>query len=143
MPHRTAEALWTGTLTDGSGTMTLGSGVLRAAAYSRKGRFEEDGGTTPEELIAAAHAGCFTMAFSGELSRAGFTPTRLHTSAKVDMRRDDSGVRISEIHLETEGEVPGIDAAKFQELAENARKGCPVSKALAAVETISLTATLK
>jgi osmotically inducible protein OsmC len=121
--------------------MKLGSGAYEGA-YSFPTRFEEAPGSNPEELIAAAHAGCFSMAFAGGLTRAGFPPTKIHTTAKVHIDQGEGGFSITKIELETEGEVPGIDNAKFQEQAEAAKKGCPVSKALAAVPEISLTAKL-
>jgi osmotically inducible protein OsmC len=141
MPLRSANAVWQGTLQEGSGTVKLGSGLFESG-YSFTGRVEEGkSGTTPEELIAGAHAGCFAMAFSGQLSKAGFNPTRLDAKARVNLRVDDSGLKIDSIKLEVEGEVPGIDEAQFLELAENAKSGCPVSVALSAVD-ISLDARL-
>jgi osmotically inducible protein OsmC len=140
MAVRTAKAEWTGTIMDGSGTMALGSGAYEGA-YSFKSRFEEGAGTNPEELIAAAHSGCFSMALSGQLTRAGFAPKRIATTAKVQLLKQDAGFAITQVELENESEVPGIDAAKFQELAGAAKAGCPVSKALAAVE-IKLSAKL-
>ena len=141
MPVRTSEAEWRGDLQSGNGTMKLASGAYEGA-YSAETRFGEAPGSNPEELIAAAHAGCFSMAFSAGLARAGFTPTRVHTTAKVHIERGEGGFNITKIELETEGEVPGIDNAKFQEQAEAAKKGCPVSKALAAVPEITLNARL-
>ena len=141
MPVRSSEAEWRGDLRAGKGTMKLGSGAYEGA-YSFPSRFEAGEGSNPEELIAAAHAGCFSMAFAAGLARAGFTPTRIHTTAKVHIEQVPGGFGITRIDLETEGEVPGIDNAKFQEQAEAAKKGCPVSKALAAVEDITLTAKL-
>jgi len=120
----------------------LGSGAYEGA-YSFSSRFENGTGTNPEELLGAAHAGCFTMALSAGLGRAGITPTRLHTTAKVHLGVSDGGPSITQIDLEVEGEVPGIDAATFTEHAEAAKKGCPVSRALAGVPTVTLTATLK
>ena len=122
--------------------MKLGSGAYEGA-YSFSSRFENGTGTNPEELLGAAHAGCFTMALSAGLGRAGITPTRLHTTAKVHLGVSDGGPSITQIDLEVEGEVPGIDAATFTEHAEAAKKGCPVSRALAGVPTVTLTATLK
>ena len=133
MPVRTADAQWEGTLQDGKGTMRFGSGAFEGQ-YSFASRFENGTGTNPEELIAAAHAGCFSMALSGGLSRAGHPPNRVHTTAKVHLEKGDAGFRISTIELETEAEVPGIDDAAFQEAAAAAKAGCPVSKALAAVD---------
>ena len=125
---------------EGSGKMKLGSGAYEGP-FSFKSRMENGAGTNPEELIGAAHAGCFSMAFSAQLSNAGFPPKRVHTKAVVHFNKTDAGFAISSIDLDTEGEVPGIDQAKFQELAEGAKKGCPVSKALAGT-TINLKATL-
>ena len=133
MPVRTADAQWEGGLQDGKGTMRFGSGAFEGQ-YSFASRFEEGTGTNPEELIAAAHAGCFSMALSGGLSRAGHVPNRVHTTAKVHLEKGDAGFRISTIELETEADVPGIDAAAFQEAAAAAKAGCPVSQALAAVD---------
>lgn len=130
MPVRTAEAEWKGNLMEGSGRMKLGSGAFDGP-FTFKSRMESGPGTNPEELIGAAHAGCFSMAFSHQLASAGFTPKRVHTRANVRFEKSDAGFAISQIALETEGEVPGISEAKFQELAEAAKKGCPVSKALA------------
>jgi lipoyl-dependent peroxiredoxin len=130
MPVRTAEAEWKGNLMEGQGRMKLGSGAFDGP-FTFKSRMESGPGTNPEELIGAAHAGCFSMAFSHQLASAGFAPKRVHTRANVRFEKSDSGFSISEIGLETEGEVPGISDTKFQELAEAAKKGCPVSKALA------------
>jgi osmotically inducible protein OsmC len=133
MPVRTADAQWEGDLQAGKGTMRFGSGAFEGQ-YSFASRFEEGTGTNPEELIAAAHAGCFSMALSAGLSRAGHVPKRVHTTAKVHLEKGDAGFRISAIDLETEADVPGIDAAAFQKEAEAAKAGCPVSQALAAVD---------
>jgi osmotically inducible protein OsmC len=138
MPTRTADAEWSGNLREGKGTMRLPSGAY-TGPYTFASRFEEGQGSNPEELIAAAHAGCFSMAFSNGLAQAGFTPTRVHTTAKVTVI---AGQGITKIELESEGEVPGIDDAKFQELAAVAKENCPVSKALASVPEISLNARL-
>lgn len=135
MPARTASAVWNGGLKDGSGRMRLGSGAYEGA-YSFATRFEEEPGTNPEELVGAAHAGCFSMALSGALGRAGFTPTRIVTTAKVHLGLGEGGASITRIELDCEAEVPGIDAAVFAEQAEGAKKGCPVSKALAGVEIV-------
>jgi len=140
MPTRTSSALWEGNLRDGSGTMKLGSGAFEGS-YSFVSRFESGPGTNPEELIAAAHAGCFSMALSNGLSQAGFTPTSIATSATVHLDRVADGFGITKIDLDTVGTVPGIDDAKFQEVAATAKAGCPVSKALAATE-ITLSARL-
>jgi osmotically inducible protein OsmC len=133
MPVRTSDAQWEGDLQSGKGTMRFGSGAFEGQ-YSFASRFENGTGTNPEELIAAAHAGCFSMALSGGLSRAGHVPNRVHTTAKVHLEKGDAGFRISTIELETEADVPGIDDAAFQQAAEAAKVGCPVSQALAAVD---------
>ena len=133
MAVRSANAVWNGGLKDGNGRMRLGSGAFEGA-YSFASRFEEGTGTNPEELIGAAHAGCFSMAFSGALGKAGFAPRRIATTAKVHLRMGEGGPSISTIELDCEADVPGIDEAKFQELAAGAKAGCPVSKALAGVD---------
>ena len=140
MPVRKANAVWEGSLKEGHGTVKLGSGAFEGR-YSFGSRFEEAGGTNPEELIGAAHAGCFSMALSGGLERAGHPPRSIDTSARVHLERADSGFRISRIELTTTAEVPGIDAAAFAEQAETAKANCPVSQALAGVE-ITLNARL-
>jgi osmotically inducible protein OsmC len=133
MAVRTSEAQWEGTLREGQGTMKLGSGAFEGR-YSFPSRFESGQGTNPEELIGAAHAGCFSMAFAAGLARAGFTPTRIHTTARVHLDAVSGGFAITRIELETEATVPGIDEATFQEQAETAKANCPVSKALAGAE---------
>ena len=138
MPHfkRTAAAVWRGTGQDGAGTLDGPSGVLSGTPYSAKLRFQnEDGkaGTNPEELIAAAHAGCYIMALSFQLSNAGFPPTELRCSATIDMDNSGSGWTFEKITLNLLANVPGIDTGKFMELANAAKAGCPVSKALSAV----------
>jgi osmotically inducible protein OsmC len=140
MPVRSAKAQWEGNLPEGRGTIAFGSGAFEGQ-YSFSSRFEEGKGTNPEELIAAAHAGCFSMAFSNQLAKAGFTPKRVSTTANVHLVKGEAGFSIPLIELLTEGAVPGIDDAKFQELADAAKKGCPVSKVLAGAE-IKLKATL-
>jgi lipoyl-dependent peroxiredoxin len=140
MPVRTSDAQWEGDLQSGKGTMRFGGGAFEGQ-YSFASRFESGTGTNPEELIAAAHAGCFSMALSGALSRAGHVPNRVHTTAKVHLDKGDAGFRISAIELETEADVPGIDDAAFQKEAAAAKVGCPVSQALAAVD-ITLNARL-
>ena len=140
MPVRTSDAQWEGDLPSGKGTMRFGGGAFEGQ-YSFASRFESGTGTNPEELIAAAHAGCFSMALSGALSRAGHVPNRVHTTAKVHLDKGDAGFRISAIELETEADVPGIDDAAFQKEAAAAKVGCPVSQALAAVD-ITLNARL-
>jgi lipoyl-dependent peroxiredoxin len=134
---RTADAEWKGNLKEGSGTMKLGSGAYEGQ-YSFKSRFESGAGTNPEELIAAAHAGCFSMALSNNLATAGHTPERVHTTAKVDFGRDEKGPLIQKIELVCEVKAPGLDQAKLQEIGDKAKAGCPVSRALAAVPTITL-----
>ena len=140
MPERASEAAWEGDLMSGKGTIKIGSGACEGP-YSFKSRFEDGAGTNPEELIAAAHAGCYSMALSAALSKAGTPPKRVATKAKVDLRKEAEGFRIAAIQLTTKASVPGIEAAKFQEIAETAKKNCPVSKVLAAAE-ISLDAKL-
>ena len=120
--------------------MKMDSGAFEGQ-YSFSSRFEEGTGTNPEELIAAAHAGCFSMAFSGNLAKAGYTPDRVQTTARVSVEKVGEGFKITKVHLDTEAKVPGIDEQAFQEQAEAAKKGCPVSQALAGVE-ISLDARL-
>jgi osmotically inducible protein OsmC len=134
MKTRNAEAVWEGNLREGKGRVKLGSGAFEGP-YSYMARFEEGTGTNPEELIGAAHAGCFSMALSAELGRSGYTPKRIHTTAKVRLEKVGDGFKITNIHLDTEAEVPGIDEAAFLKHAEGAKKGCPVSQALAAVDT--------
>jgi osmotically inducible protein OsmC len=133
MATRTANAVWEGSLQEGKGTMKLGSGAFEGV-YSFASRFAEGTGTNPEELIGAAHAGCFSMALSAELGRAGFTPERIATTANVHLVKSDEGFSIGRIDLQTEAKVPGIDEAQFKEIAEGAKKGCPVSRALAGVD---------
>jgi lipoyl-dependent peroxiredoxin len=132
MSVREAHARWEGNLRDGNGSMRLGSGAFEGQ-YSFKSRFEEGTGTNPEELIGAAHAGCFSMAFANMLSEAGHVPSRIATQARVHLERVEGKPTISRIDLDTEGEVPGIDANTFQEIGEKAKAGCPVSRALAGV----------
>jgi osmotically inducible protein OsmC len=141
MPVRTAEAKWTGTLKDGKGQMKLGSGAFEGG-YSFGSRFEEAAGTNPEELIGAAHAGCFSMAFSLFLEKAGFPPDTVETEAKVHIDKVGEGFKITRIELEMEADIPGIDENTFQEQAEAAKKNCPVSQALAGTD-IQLTASLR
>ncbi|MQA27610.1 MAG: OsmC family peroxiredoxin [Micromonosporaceae bacterium] len=140
MPKRSASAIWNGTLTDGNGTMRLDSGAYEGP-YSFSSRFEEGAGSNPEELIAAAHAGCFSMAFSATLAKAGHAPESIETTAEVHLTKDDGGFSISRIDLRTTGRVPGIDAEEFAKHAESAKAGCPVSRALGGVE-ITVNATL-
>src|SRR5579859_1329404 len=141
MPIRTAQAEWQGGLREGQGRMKLGSGAYEGA-YSFKSRMGDDTtGTNPEELIAAAHAGCFSMALSAGLTSAGHPPTSIHTVARVHFNQVGSGWAIGPIELETTGVVPGLDEAAFQQAAQTAKENCPVSKALAATE-IQLKASL-
>ena len=133
MPVRRAEAQWEGSLRDGTGTMAFGSGAFEGR-YSFASRFEEGEGTNPDELIGAAEAGCFSMALSGDLGRAGYSPTRVRTTAEVHVDKVEGGFAISRIDLRTEAEVPGIDDAEFQQVAETTRTTCPVSKALTGTE---------
>ncbi|MDY6764868.1 MAG: OsmC family protein [Halobacteria archaeon] len=133
MPVRKAEATWEGTLREGKGTIGMESGAYEGA-YSFSSRFEEGEGTNPEELIAAAHAGCFSMALSAELSRAGYDPESVHTEADVHLERKEGDFAITKVVLHTEARVPGIDKDEFLEIAEGAKKGCPVSKALSALD---------
>ncbi len=140
MPARRAEAEWKGNLREGQGRVKLGSGAFEGS-YSFPSRFEEGKGTNPEELLGAAHAGCFSMALAAALSAAGHPPTRVFTTATVHLDKRSDGFGISRIELATEATVPGIDAAAFDGLAQGAKQGCPISKALAATE-ITLTARL-
>jgi osmotically inducible protein OsmC len=140
MVDRTAEAEWKGGLQDGSGHMKFGSGAFDGA-YSYNSRFMQGQGTNPEELIAAAHAGCFSMALSAGLARAGHAPKRVHTTAKATLEKAEGGFAITHIALDTEADVPGLDEASFKQQAEAAKNSCPVSKALAGV-TITLSARL-
>ena len=141
MPTSSAHALWEGTLKKGKGTMALGSGVFEGA-YSFATRFENGAGTNPEELIGAAHAGCFSMALSMLLEKAGHLPREIRTTADVELEQVDDGFAITRIQLKTEADVPGIDANAFKAVAEAAKNGCPVSKALAGTK-IDLEASLK
>ncbi len=138
MSIRNAEAVWTGTLKEGKGALKVGSGAFEGS-YTWASRFAEAPGTNPEELIGAAHAGCFSMFLSGLLTKAGYAPTRIQTTAKVHL---EAGPTITLIELDTLAEVPGLDEKTFQEQAEAAKKSCPVSKALASVE-VRLSARLK
>jgi lipoyl-dependent peroxiredoxin len=133
MAVRKANAVWNGGLKDGSGRMALGSGAYEGP-YSFASRFEEGKGTNPEELIAAAHAGCFSMALAAALERAGHPAKRVATAARVHLEKTDAGFRITRIDLTTEAEVPGIDDAAFQAQAKGAKEGCPVSQALKVVD---------
>ncbi|MBS1792817.1 MAG: OsmC family protein [Acidobacteria bacterium] len=135
MPLRKAEAVWEGNITEGKGNLKLGSGAFEGE-YSFASRFSEEGtaATNPEELIGAAHAGCFTMALDGALTRAGHTPTRLHTTASVRLDKVGEGFGITKITLELEGDVPNVSKEEFEKFAHTAKENCPVSKALAGTE---------
>jgi osmotically inducible protein OsmC len=141
MPIRTASARWEGNLTEGSGTVSTGKGGYQGN-YSFKSRFEEGEGTNPEELIGAAHAGCFSMAFSKGLADAGFTPTSVETTAKVHLDKTDAGFGVTRIELDTVGAVPGIDEGTFQKIADGAKENCPISRLLSPGAQITLTAKL-
>lgn len=141
MPIRTASARWQGNLPEGSGTIRTGKGGYQGN-YSFKSRFEEGEGTNPEELIAAAHSGCFSMAFSNGLASAGFTPNSVETTAKVHLDKTDAGFTVTRIELDTVGDVPGIDEGTFQKVAEDAKQNCPISRLLSPGAQISLTARL-
>lgn len=142
MLFRKAEALWKGNLTKGVGRLSVGSGAVDVP-YSLKSRLEDgQSATNPEELLGAAHAGCFTMALAAQLSGGGFTPTEIQTEAKVSFDKIGDGFAITRIDLETSAEVDGINNVTFQALAADAKKNCPVSKALAAID-IGMKATLK
>jgi lipoyl-dependent peroxiredoxin len=136
-----ASAEWKGSLKEGAGKMRLGSGAFEGP-YTFVSRFETGPGTNPEELIGAAHAGCFSMALAAALGRAGHTPTSIKTNAKVHLGASEAGPTITQIDIEVEGQVPGIDQAAFQQFADGAKTGCVVSRALAGVKTITLNAKL-
>jgi lipoyl-dependent peroxiredoxin len=141
MATRNGSAEWRGDLRNGSGDVTVGDGVFKGQ-YSFASRFEEGEGTNPEELIAGAHAACFSMALSNILAEHGHPADSVRTVAKVHLRQTGAGPTIQRIDLETEGRVPGIDQDHFAAHADEAKQGCPVSRALAGVEEIALTATL-
>ena len=128
--QRTASAHWSGGLKDGKGTVSTGSGVLNQTQYSFSTRFENGVGTNPEELIAAAHAGCFSMALSAQLGNAGMTAEGIDTKATLTLEKTDAGFTITTIHLDVKAKIPGADKAKFNEAAQNAKQGCPVSRVL-------------
>jgi osmotically inducible protein OsmC len=136
---RKAKAVWQGTGKEGTGHLSSDSGVLSSTPYSFKTRFENERGTNPEELIAAAHAGCFAMALAFQLQSAGFTPTELAVEAAVSIEQEGGGFRITKSALTLRADVPGIDRPKFEELARNAEKNCPVSKVLNAQITMDFT----
>ena len=138
--QRKASAVWIGGLKDGKGTVSTDSGVLKQTSYSFSTRFENQPGTNPEELIAAAHAGCFSMALSGQLGNAGMTAESIETTATLTLEKTDAGFTITAIHLDVKARIPGADRTKFEEAANNAKKGCPVSRVLNA--NITMTAML-
>jgi lipoyl-dependent peroxiredoxin len=133
---RNATAVWNGGLKDGKGQLTTASNALSATPYDFRMRFESAPGTNPEELIAAAHAGCFSMAFSGELGKAGMTAESIRTVATVTMEPTDAGQTITAIHLDVTARVPGADRAKFEQAANDAKAGCPISRLLNAAITM-------
>ena len=142
MVKRTASAVWQGGLKDGKGTLSTERGVLQDTPYNFSGRFESGTtGTNPEELIAAAHAGCFSMAFSGQLEKVGINPTSIETRATVTMEKVDDKMTITGVHLDTTVTAKGADKAKFEEAAQNAKAGCPVSRLLSHID-ITMQATL-
>lgn len=134
---RNAAAEWKGGLKDGKGTISTDSGVLANSQYSFSTRFEDGKGTNPEELIAAAHAGCFSMALSGQLGQAGLTAESIRTTASVSLEKTDAGFAITSVHLEVKAKVPGADEQAFATAANNAKAGCPVSKVLKAEITMN------
>jgi lipoyl-dependent peroxiredoxin len=137
--QRKASAVWHGGLKDGKGTISTESGVLQGTQYSFSTRFENGVGTNPEELIAAAHAGCFSMAFSAELGKAGLTPESIRTVATVTMEKTEAGFTVTESHLDLTANIPGADRAKALEIANTAKAGCPISRLLKANVTLSAT----
>jgi osmotically inducible protein OsmC len=134
---RKASAQWNGGLKDGKGTISTDTGVLKDTQYSFSTRFEDGIGTNPEELIAAAHAGCFSMALSGQLTNAGKPPESIRTSATVSMEKTDAGFTVTNVHLDVTARVPGIDQAAFDTAAANAKTGCPISRLLNTEITMS------
>ncbi len=134
---RKASAVWSGGLKDGKGTLSTASGVLKETQYSFSARFENGAGTNPEELLAAAHAGCFTMALSGQLGKAGITAQKLETTATVTLAKNGEGFSISKSHLDLVAHIAGADQAKFDEAVKNAETGCPVSKLFKTEITVS------
>jgi osmotically inducible protein OsmC len=136
MLKRKASAVWNGNLKEGKGRISTASGVLSNTQYSFSTRFEEGVGTNPEELIAAAHAGCFSMALSGQLTTAGHPPESVDTTATVKMEKTDAGFTVTGVHLEVVARVPGIDQAGFETAANNAKSGCPISRLLKAEITM-------
>ena len=133
---RKASAVWKGGIKDGKGTISTDSRVLSDTQYSFSTRFEEGNGTNPEELIAAAHAGCFSMALSGQLSKAGLTAESINTTAAVTLEKTEAGFTITEVHLNVSAKVPGSDKQAFETAANNAKAGCPISRLLNAKITM-------
>jgi osmotically inducible protein OsmC len=138
---RTGSAVWQGDLKNGKGALSTNSGVLKDTQYSFSTRFESGAGTNPEELVAAAHAGCFAMAFSAMLGKAGFTPDKVAAKAEVSLEQVQGNWTITTINLQLDAKVPGIERTKFEEVANDAKKNCPVSRVLNA--NITLQATLQ
>jgi len=136
---RSGSAVWKGDLKSGQGTVSTESGVLSNAQYSFTTRFEDGKGTNPEELIAAAHAGCFSMALSSELGKLGVTAESIRTTATVSLEKTDAGFTITAVHLDLKAKVPGADKAMFETATNNAKKGCPVSRVLNAEITLDAT----
>jgi len=134
--QRKASAQWRGGLKDGKGTVSTGSGALQNKAYSFTTRFENEPGTNPEELIAAAHAGCFSMALSGQLGGAGMTADAIDTTATVTMEKLEAGWTVTKVHLDVTAKIPNADKAKFEQAANNAKAGCPISRLLKAEITM-------
>jgi len=131
---RKASAVWNGSLKEGKGTISTESRVLSNAQYSFSTRFENGIGTNPEELVAASHAGCFSMALSAQLGNAGITPESIETTAAVTLEKTDAGFTVTKIHLDVTAKIPGVDAAAFQKAAQDAKVGCPISRLLKAGE---------
>ena len=134
---RKASAVWKGSLKEGKGTISTDSGVLSNTQYSFSTRFENGKGTNPEELIAAAHAGCFTMALSAQLGNAGITPETLETTASLTLEKLDAGFTVTKVHLDVAGRIPGNDKAAFEKAAQEAKAGCPISRLLKAEITMT------
>jgi osmotically inducible protein OsmC len=134
---RKASAVWNGSLKEGKGTISTESGVLANTPYSFSTRFENARGTNPEELIAAAHAGCFTMALSAQLGNAGIKPEQLETTASVTLEKLDAGFTVTKIHLDLKARIPGADKAAFEKAAQDAKTGCPISRLLKAEITLA------
>ena len=141
MPTRKADARWEGSLQEGNGVMSVASGAYEGP-YTFQSRFQEGDGTNPEELIAGAHAGCFSMALSGDLGKAGYEPESVETTATVHLELGDGPPTLARIVLDVRARVPGIEDSEFQEIADGAKQNCPVSRALAAIPVIELNAEL-